>query len=392
MASTPSSPSTTHRLRDALARLTRSRIALVALSSVVVLAVAGSALGYRALSTSVTVTVDGKDREVSAMGSTVGDVLESEGIEVGEHDLVAPDLDETIDEGSRINVKYGRPLTLTVDGDEQTHWVTSTEVSDALGEVGQTYGDARLSSSRSATIGRGGIEVDVVTPKTVQVKIGDRKARERTVLALTVGEALQQLGVEVEKHDRIKPAVDQELQDGDKVVFTDVRVVTRKVAGEALGHDSVEREDDSAFEGEETLVREGRDGARDVVYKLVFRNGELTDRKVVRQRVLREPVNEVVEVGTKEKPEPAAPDFSGGGTVWDRLAQCESGGNWAINTGNGYYGGLQFNLGTWQSNGGSGLPSNASRETQIAIATKLRDAAGGYGPWPGCAAKLGLPR
>ena len=88
----------------------------------------------------------------------------------------------------------------------------------------------------------------------------------------------------------------------------------------------------------------------------------------------------------------ATPANAASGSTWDALAQCESGGNWAINTGNGYYGGLQFNLGTWRSYGGSGLPSNASRETQIAIATKLRDAAGGYGAWPGCAAALGLPR
>ena len=66
----------------------------------------------------------------------------------------------------------------------------------------------------------------------------------------------------------------------------------------------------------------------------------------------------------------AAANFAGGSTVWDSLAQCESGGNWAINTGNGYYGGLQFNLGTWQAYGGTGLPSEHSRETQIAIATK----------------------
>ena len=93
-------------------------------------------------------------------------------------------------------------------------------------------------------------------------------------------------------------------------------------------------------------------------------------------------------------PAPAAPApvaSYDGGTVWDQLAQCESGGNWAINTGNGYYGGLQFNLGTWQSYGGTGYPHQASRETQIAIATKLRDASGGYGAWPGCAASLGLP-
>ena len=79
-------------------------------------------------------------------------------------------------------------------------------------------------------------------------------------------------------------------------------------------------------------------------------------------------------------------------STWDALAQCESGGNWAINTGNGYYGGLQFNLQTWRAYGGPGYPHTASRTTQIAIATKLRNARGGYGAWPGCAAKLGLPR
>ena len=77
---------------------------------------------------------------------------------------------------------------------------------------------------------------------------------------------------------------------------------------------------------------------------------------------------------------------------WNQVAQCESGGNWAINTGNGYYGGLQFNLQTWRAYGGPGYPHTASRATQIAIATKLRNARGGYGAWPGCAAKLGLPR
>jgi hypothetical protein len=129
---------------------------------------------------------------------------------------------------------------------------------------------------------------------------------------------------------------------------------------------------------------------RDVTYELRFRNGELVARKVVSADVRRAPVDAIVEVGTKEAP--AEPNFASGGTVWDSLAQCESGGNWAINTGNGYYGGLQFNLGTWQAYGGTGLPSDASRETQIAVATRLRDATGGYGSWPACSAKLGLPQ
>ncbi len=72
------------------------------------------------------------------------------------------------------------------------------------------------------------------------------------------------------------------------------------------------------------------------------------------------------------------------GVDWDALAACESGGNWAINTGNGYYGGLQFTLGTWQSNGGSGMPHHAPREEQIRVARNVLNSQG-IGAWPGCA-------
>ena len=114
-------------------------------------------------------------------------------------------------------------------------------------------------------------------------------------------------------------------------------------------------------------------------------------RKELRATVLSEPRDAVVRVGTKE--EAPAANYASGSTVWDQLAECESGGNWAINTGNGYYGGLQFNLDTWQAYGGTGYPHENSREEQIAVATRLRDANGGsYGSWPHCASQLGLPQ
>ncbi|MBS1695867.1 MAG: transglycosylase family protein [Actinobacteria bacterium] len=72
-----------------------------------------------------------------------------------------------------------------------------------------------------------------------------------------------------------------------------------------------------------------------------------------------------------------------GGVNWDAVAQCESGGNWAINTGNGYYGGLQFTLGTWRGNGGSGMPHQASRDEQIRVAENVLRSQG-IGAWPTC--------
>ena len=83
----------------------------------------------------------------------------------------------------------------------------------------------------------------------------------------------------------------------------------------------------------------------------------------------------------------AAPDSD-----WDRLAQCESGGNWHINTGNGYYGGLQFAAGTWNGFGGGEFAptaDKASRTEQIYVAEKVL-AAQGWGAWPACSAQLGL--
>jgi Transglycosylase-like domain/LysM domain len=78
-----------------------------------------------------------------------------------------------------------------------------------------------------------------------------------------------------------------------------------------------------------------------------------------------------------------------GGGVWDRLAKCESGGNWGISTGNGFYGGLQFTPGSWRAAGGSGMPNQASREEQIQVAQNLQQRQG-WGAWPACSAKLGL--
>jgi LysM repeat protein len=77
------------------------------------------------------------------------------------------------------------------------------------------------------------------------------------------------------------------------------------------------------------------------------------------------------------------------GSVWDRLAQCESGGNWSINTGNGFYGGLQFTQSSWRAAGGSGSPQNASRSEQIRVAQHLQQMQG-WGAWPTCSRKVGL--
>lgn len=104
--------------------------------------------------------------------------------------------------------------------------------------------------------------------------------------------------------------------------------------------------------------------------------------------VIARPVSSGAAAPTQPKRQ-AANYAVGDGSVWDKLAQCEAGGNWAINTGNGYYGGLQFTLGSWQTAGGSGYPNEASREEQIARGEILQQRQG-WGAWPACTSALGI--
>jgi resuscitation-promoting factor RpfB len=376
-------------VRSTFAHLTRSKKTLGVTVGAVVAAVAVSGAGYASMTKSVDLSVDGQSDEVRVLGSTVRDVLESQDITVGQRDVVVPSLDSKVTDGTAIAVKFARPLDVSIDGEDKRYWVTATDVSSALDQIGLGFHNADLSVSRGATISRSGMDLRVVTPKELTVRIGGKKAKDKTVTALTVRQALEELGVKVGKHDRVKPGLGATLEDGDRIVFTDVRKVTKRLR-EAIAYDTVERSDDSLYEGDTKTVRAGEAGERRAIYKITFVNGKVDKRQLVRViEVLRQPVDAIVKVGTKEQ---VTANFAGGSTVWDQLAQCESGGNWAINTGNGYYGGLQFSLSTWRAYGGPGYPHQQSRETQIAIATKVRDANGGYGSWPHCSQQLGLPQ
>jgi resuscitation-promoting factor RpfA len=110
-------------------------------------------------------------------------------------------------------------------------------------------------------------------------------------------------------------------------------------------------------------------------------------RNATRRTVLRTAVAAAVALGAPVAlagTADAAPSGS-----WDRIAQCESGGNWSTASGNGYYGGLQFSPATWKAYGGAGLPHQASKGEQIAVAERVL-AAQGWNAWPACSRKMGM--
>lgn len=369
---------------------------IAAVGATAAIAVAGGSVAYAEKSKTVSLSVDGQVRKVHTFGSTVADALKAEKVQIGAHDVVAPGPDSKLKDGQEISVQYGRELTVNADGTKKAYWTTADSVNEALADLGLRYDGAQLSTSRSAPLGREGLELVVKTPKTVQIVHLGKIATIKS-LAGTVGEALTEAKIRWDADDRITPAAATPLKLGvNKIGF--VQVVQKQVTKTlAVAHGTDETKSATLVEGTTKTTAKGTDGAKSVTYLYTYLDGKLSTTKVVASKVVTAPVDEKVLVGTKPKPtEPtttttdAKPTSTSSGGAWDRIAACESGGNWAANTGNGYYGGLQFDHGTWAAYGGTAYANNAngaSKAQQIAIAEKVKADRGGYGAWPVCGKK-----
>jgi uncharacterized protein YabE (DUF348 family) len=357
------------------------------------IALAGTTFGYANLNKSVTLSVDGQTSQISTSADTVAALLKSKGIEVTTHDVVAPNLDVKVEEGTRVAVKFGRQVTFTIDGAKQTIWTTALTVDEALSALAVDLAGAQLSTSRSSTIGRQGLAIIIATEKTVVI-IDAGKKRTITTTGQTLADALAAAKITVDHDDKLSASPNARLLDGSKFTFTrvDIKSKTKKVK---VDFDTTRKKTNNLNKGVTKVDTEGVSGVRAVTYRLVRHNGKIVSRTKIKSKLIKKPVTEVILVGTRtttvEKSSSGSSSSSStpSGSVWDKLAQCESGGNWSINTGNGYYGGLQFSLSTWRAYGGTGYPHQASRDEQIRIAKKLQ-ADAGWGAWPACSSKLGL--
>jgi resuscitation-promoting factor RpfB len=361
---------------------------IAAVGATAVFAVVGGSVAYAEKSKTVSLSIDGQVQKVHTFGSTVADALKAKKIQVGERDLVAPALDAKLQDGQEIAVQYGRQLTVNADGTKKTFWTTADSVNEALADLGLRYDGAFLSTSRSAPIGRQGLELEVRTPKTVQF-VQRGKAVSVRSMAMNVAEALKGAGVSYDADDRITPATATVLKPGVVNRITIVKVDVKTVnAVESIAFGKKETKSAAMNEGDTKTTAKGTAGKRSVSKVLVYLDGKLTSTKIVASKVITAPVDELVTVGTKQTStgDTSTPP-TGDTSAWDRIAECESGGNWSINSGNGYYGGLQFDHGTWVAYGGDAYANNAngaSKAQQIAIAEKVKADRGGYGAWPVC--------
>lgn len=323
------------------------KMAASALGAALILGIGAS--GAFALDKTLTLDVDGFSRPASGFAATVEDVLRNYQVTLDAHDTVSPALDASVQDGQTITV---------VRGVEKTVEVTADGVSRHL----NTY-------------------------------------------ARTVGDVLAELGITVGALDRVNPGFGASLTADARIAVQRVSVTT-EVRTEAIPFTNTDQEDATLAKGKKKIATKGVDGSLDRSVQVTTVDGVVESEVVLSETVTQEPVNQVTLIGTKEpattsttsSSSSAATDTSASASssgaglntanaaMWDRIAQCESGGNWSINTGNGYYGGLQFSQSTWVANGGTDFAARAdlaSREEQITVANRLY-ARAGLSPW-GCA-------
>ncbi len=359
----------------------RRRRLPVVLATTGALVLAGTGVAVAQAHKVVTLDVDGTVTQVSTFAGTVSGLLGDQDLQLDPHDSLTPVGPTPLADGATVVVRHAHQLEVSVDGASTKVWSTALSASDALGVLEARGADVALLPSRSQ--GRVALPVRLAASGSVDV-VAD--GTTTTVPATTgLSAALAVAGVTVNADDRVQV----HLADGRLTVQVQ-RVVVKDVTDVvAVDFATQTRKTSSLYTGQKRTVQSGVPGERTVVSRVTTVDGVEESRTTLSDTVTKQPVDAMVEVGTKARPAPAA-SSPVGGDVWAALARCESGGNPQAVSSNGlYYGLYQFSVGTWRAMGGSGLPTQASAAEQTARAQALQ-ARSGWGQWPACSAKLGL--
>lgn len=361
----------------------------------------------------LTLTIDGQTRQVWTTAGTVEQALQQLGQNPAQYRLSADRSRPIPLAGLSVSADTLHTVTVTVDGASQQVTGTSRTVGELLAEAGITLrADQRVSPAASEPI-TAGAAITITTLPTVTLSVGADPATSAATDQTTVGGVLAAAGVTLGPDDTVTPAVDAGVTNGLQVTVTRISYQDDTVTESIEQPADQTVPDDSLATGSTAVSQSGRPGLVEVTYRTTVTNGVPGAREETGRTVVTEPRARVVRVGTKPAaPAPAAPPAptsqapaspapasqaaapapapaaapapTGGWSVnWDAIARCESGNNWSINTGNGYYGGLQFDSGTWLSNGGGAYAPRAdlaTKDQQIAIAEKVY-AARGLSPW-----------
>lgn len=258
--------------------------------------------GLLASQKDVSLVVDGEVEQRVTHAATVGEFLQRAGVPIGPHDELTPSPDNHLADGALVEIVRAREITLLVGDDERRVIVTALTVDEVLDGLGEASSRRDVVRPSRLTPVRSGMVVQVRTPVPVTVAV-DGAEHEVITDATDVGAVLAGLGVQVGPADRVHPGMGATPEEGMRITVQRVHV-TEEAREEPVPFATDERPTDELPRGERRQVRPGREGVREVVDEVVRVDGVEESRTRVREQVLREPENAVVEVGTAE---PAPP-------------------------------------------------------------------------------------
>lgn len=385
----------------------KRRKLLIGILGSLALLLAGGGVAVAAAHKSVEVDLDGEIHSIGTFASSVSGALEEVGFEPAPHDHVAPHPVDKLEDGATIVIRTAHQVEFDADGESVELWTIGRTAGDALVDVADRGRDVEFQVSRSSN-GRPELALPLVTDGEVVFKVDGEEITKEFSGTVTLHEALEEADIELGDRDETVVTADE---DGTPIVTITRITVEEKKKTEVVEFKSETRTNAEKYKDQKQVVQEGKNGERTIVTKVTKVDGEVTDKEEISNKVTTEPVTQITEVGTKTRPAPepstnnnsggsgsssgGSSDGGGGGKapssgVWAALAQCESGGNPSAVSASGTYHGLyQFSVATWQSVGGSGLPSQASAAEQTKRA-KMLQARSGWGQWPVCSQKIGV--
>ncbi|MFV0499404.1 MAG: transglycosylase family protein [Bacilli bacterium] len=291
---------------------------------------------------------------------------------------------------------YDKTVVVSVDG-EKINYKTSFFTVDFL--VNEVVNEHNISEYKYDTDSEEKFvshndNIEISSKKNINVTVGNETVEVETY-ADTVDELIKELDLKNEEDDNVEyvPTKFNLLKDISSLNLIKVRteLVTVK---ETKQPEIINIEDDELLKGLKIVIDKGSLSEYSSDYKVVYYNGIEYYRQLLDRELLKEGSPKKIRVGTKEIPKIPA-NFENGDTVWDSIASCEAGGNWATNTSNGYYGGLQFSAASWNTASNAvGVDAEfahlASREDQIKAAEWMLSKSSWKQQWPSCSKKLGL--
>ena len=274
------------------------RVARLAAQGLVLALVAGGTSAFAVMHKAVTVDVDGHDVHVTAFGRTVQDVLEGSGITVGAGDAVTPALSAVAVNGSDIVVRHGREIEVVMDGQKRTVWTTALTVGEAVQDLGVRDSTAMLSASRSEPLGRAPLRVS--TEKTIHLVV-DGQVIDGISSEPTVRDALMQIGLVLNEGDQVSVPLDATAVDGLVVLVTRAAQSGDSVT-QAVPFTEVDLPDPTLSAGTRRVKVAGRAGLQVVTYSTKVVGGAVVSRTPIASKTTIEPVTQVIRVGTMPVP------------------------------------------------------------------------------------------